>query len=63
MRRILCVAGPVVCNFVAWALITKLPVHSLIIFGLAVMAGVLMLYAMVHFGEKKGKISSTQSQS
>ena len=63
MRRILCVAGPVVGNFVAWALITNLPVRSLIIFGLVVIAGVLMLYAMAYFGKTKDKDPSTPRQS
>jgi len=59
MRQILSVVGPVVGNFVLWSLITKLPVHSTIIFALVIIVGVLMLYAMVRLGEKKDNIPST----
>jgi hypothetical protein len=63
MRQMLAVVGPIVGNFVAWTLINMLPVHSLVIFALAVMSGVLMLYGMVHFRKTMGKGPSTQSQS
>jgi len=63
MRQVLSVVGPVVGNFVAWALITMLPVHSVFIFALVFMSGVLMLYAMVHLRERVGKDLSTRSQS
>ena len=63
MRQMLGVVGPIVGNFLAWALITMLPVHSVVIFALAIMSGVLMLYAMVYFGKTKDKDPSTQSQS
>jgi hypothetical protein len=39
----LCVAGPFIGNFVAWSLITFLPVHPFILFALAISSGVLMI--------------------
>jgi len=61
MRHFLSVVGAVVGNFILWLLITKLPVHSMIIFGLAIATGCLMLYSIVHFGKAKENDSSTQS--
>jgi hypothetical protein len=49
MRQFLSVAVPVVGNFVAWALITLLPVRSLIIFALVITSGLLMIWALAHF--------------
>ncbi len=49
MRQFLSVAVPVLGNFVAWALISFLPVHSLIIFALVIMSGLLMIWALSHF--------------
>jgi hypothetical protein len=49
MRQILVVGGPFVGNLVGWALINKLPLHSVVTFTLAIMSGVLMLYAMARF--------------
>ena len=63
MRQMLVVGGPIVGNFVAWTLITMLPVHPVVTFMLAIMSGVLMLYAMAYFGKTKDKDPSTQSQS
>jgi hypothetical protein len=51
MRHFLSVVGAIAGNFVLWSLITILPVHSIIIFGLAIATGCLMLYAIVHFGK------------
>ncbi len=51
MRHFLSVVGAVVGNFILWALITLLPVHSMIIFVLAIASGCLMLYAIVRFGK------------
>ena len=61
MRHFLSVAGAVVGNFILWSLITKLPVHSMIIFCLVIAVGCLMLYSIVHFGKVKENDSSTQS--
>jgi hypothetical protein len=61
MRHFLSVTGAVVGNFILWSLITKLPVHSLIIFCLAIASGCLMLYSIVYFGKAKDNDSSTQS--
>jgi hypothetical protein len=49
MRQFLAVAGPVAGNFIAWYLITLLPVHPMITFALAIASGVLMLYGIVYF--------------
>jgi len=48
-EKILGMTGPVVGNFIVWAVINYLAVHRLIIFALAIMSGVLMIYAMAHF--------------
>lgn len=50
MRHFLTVVGAVAGNFILWALITILPIHSMIIFCLAIAAGCLMIYIMVRFG-------------
>jgi len=63
MKQVLAVAGPIVGNFVAWTLITMLPVHPMIIFVLVIMSGVLMIWALVHFGNTMDKDPSIQSQS
>jgi len=49
MRHFLSVVGAVVGNFILWSLITILPVHSMIIFVLAIAVGCLMLYTIVRF--------------
>ncbi len=51
MRHFLLVTGVVVGNFVLWSLITKLPVHVMVIFCLVIAVGCLMLYSIVHFGK------------
>ena len=59
MRQILAVGIPVIGNFVLWSLITKLPVHSLIIFALVIGVGILMIYSLNHFARTPSKGSST----
>ncbi len=61
MRHFLSVVGAVACNFILWSLITRLPVHSMIIFCLVIAVGCLMLYSIVRFGKAKENDSSTQS--
>jgi uncharacterized membrane protein YeaQ/YmgE (transglycosylase-associated protein family) len=51
MRHFLSVVGAVVGNFILWSLITRLPVHSMIMFCLAIAVGCLMIFVMVHFGK------------
>jgi len=63
MKKFLAVAGPVVGNFVAWTLISMLPVHPMIIFALVILSGVLMICALSHFAKAMDKESSTQSNS
>jgi hypothetical protein len=60
MRHFLSVTGAVVGNFILWSLITKLPVHVMIIFCLVIATGCLMLYSIVLFGKAKDSNSSTQ---
>ncbi len=52
MRQILSVGIPVIGNFVLWAVITKLPVHSLIQFALVIAVGILMIYSLSHFARR-----------
>jgi hypothetical protein len=59
MRHFLSVVGSVAGNFILWALITKLPLHDMILFCLAIVVGCLMLYSIVHFGKAKDNGSST----
>ncbi len=59
MRQILAVGVPVIGNFVLWALISKLPVHSTIIFALVIIVGILMIWSLSHFARKPGQGSST----
>ncbi len=58
MRQLLSVGIPVIGNFVLWALITKLPVHSLIIFALVIVVGILMIYSLSRFARKPNQDSS-----
>ena len=51
MRHFLTVTGAVAGNFILWSLITIMPVHSMIIFGLAIATGCLMLYVIVRSGK------------
>jgi len=51
MRHFLSVVGALAGNFILWSLITKLPVHSMIIFFLVIAVGCLMLYTIVRFGK------------
>jgi hypothetical protein len=63
MRHFLTVVGAVLGNFILWALVTKLPVQVIIIFGLVVAVGCLMLYVIVRSGQAPDKDSSTKSLS
>jgi hypothetical protein len=59
MRHFLWVVGAVLGNFILWHLITKLPVHPMIIFCLVIAVGCLMLYVIVRSGQMPGKDLST----
>jgi hypothetical protein len=59
MRHFLTVVGAVLGNFILWGLITKLPVHVIIIFALVVAVGCLMLYVIVRSGQATDNDSST----
>jgi hypothetical protein len=61
MRHFLIVVGAVAGNFILWALITRLPVPDIIIFGLAIAVGCLMLYVIVRSGKSTDGDSSRQS--
>jgi hypothetical protein len=63
MRHFLTVVGAIAGNFILWALVTVLPVHVIIIFGLVIAVGCLMLYVIVRSGQAPDKDSSTQSSS
>ena len=58
MRHFLSVTGAVVGNFILWSLITKLPVHSMIIFCLVIAVGCLMLWVIVRSGKAGNKPSA-----
>jgi hypothetical protein len=60
MRHFLSVVGAVAGNFILWSLITRLPVHSMIIFCLVIAVGCLMLYSIVHFGKATDNDSSAK---
>ena len=51
MRHFLLVTGAVAGNFILWSLISELPVHFMIIFGLVIAVGCLMIFVMAHFGK------------
>jgi hypothetical protein len=52
MRQMLSVGIPVIGNFFLWSVITKLPVHSTIIFALVILVGCLMIYTLSHFARR-----------
>jgi hypothetical protein len=58
MKQFLSVVGPVVGNFIAWALISLLPVHFMYTFALVLLTGLLMVYALIHLNKQP----SDQSQ-
>ncbi|MEK7244026.1 MAG: hypothetical protein AAB112_07690 [Thermodesulfobacteriota bacterium] len=60
MRHFLSVVGAIAGNFILWSLITILPVHVMIIFGLAIATGCLMLYTIVHFGKASDNDTSAK---
>jgi hypothetical protein len=60
MRHFLTVVGAVLGNFILWSLITRLPVHPIIIFALVITVGCLMLYVIVRSGQAPDNDSSTQ---
>jgi hypothetical protein len=60
MRQILSVGIPVIGNFFLWALISKLPVHSTIIFALVIIVGILMIWSLSHFARVPSRDSSTK---
>ena len=61
MRHFLSVVGALAGNFILWSLITILPVHSMIIFCLAIATGCLMIFVMVHFGKAADNEPSAKS--
>ena len=63
MKVFLAVAGPVAGNFIAWTLITLLPVHPMILFVLATASGILMLCGIVYFTRAVDKGKAAQSKS
>jgi len=63
MKGFLAVVGPVAGNFIAWSLITLLPVHPMIIFFLAIASGILMLCGIVYFTRAVDRGKAAQSKS
>jgi hypothetical protein len=59
MRQLLSVGIPVIGNFVLWAVITRLHIHSTIIFALVILVGILMIYSLSHFARRPSGGSST----
>jgi hypothetical protein len=55
MKRFLSVVGPVAGNFIAWALISFLPVHFMFTFALILITGLLMVYALVRLNKQYGQ--------
>jgi hypothetical protein len=60
MRHFLLVTAAVAGNFILWSLITELPVHPIITFGLVIAVGCLMIYVMVRFGKAADKDPAAQ---
>ena len=63
MKGFLAWFGPLVGNFIAWTLITLLPVHPMILFVLAIASGLLMLYGMWYFTRAVDNGEAAQSKS
>ena len=63
MKVFLAVAGPFAGNFIAWTLITLLPVHPMIIFLLAIASGILMICGIIYFTRAVDKGKAAQSKS
>ena len=61
MRHFLSVTGAVAGNFILWSLITKLPVHPMIIFCLVIAVGCLMIYLLVLAGKAAHNKPSAKS--
>jgi len=55
MRHFLLMSGTIAGNFILWALITKLPVHFMVLFCLVIAVGCLMIFVMAHFGKAADK--------
>jgi hypothetical protein len=63
MRHFYTVSGAVIGNFVAWSLISYLPVPPIITFALVILTGVLMIWAIIYFGKAPAKDPLTPNQS
>ena len=63
MKGFLAVSGPLAGNFIAWWLITLLPVNEMIILVLVIVSGSLMLYGMWYFKSAVDKDKAAQSKS
>ena len=60
MRHFLLMTAAIAGNFILWSLISKLHVHSMIIFCLVTAVGCLMIFVMVHFGKAAGNEPSAK---
>jgi hypothetical protein len=63
MKGFLAVVGPVAGNFIAWTVITLLPVHQFIILLLAIASGILMICAIIYFTTAVDKGEAAQGKS
>ena len=63
MKRFFGVVGPIAGNFIAWWLITLLPVHEMTILVLVIASACLMLYGMWYFTRAVDKEKAAQSKS
>ena len=63
MKVFLAVAGPFAGNFIAWTLITLLPVNAMIIFILVIASAILMLYSLCYFTRAVDKGEAAQGKS
>jgi len=63
MKGSLAFAGLLAGNFIAWSLLTLLPVHPVIIMVLALASGILMVLGGMYFMRPVDKDKTAQSKS
>ena len=63
MKKFLGVVGSLAGNFIAWTLITLLPVNAMIIFILVIASAILMLYSLCYFTRAVDKGEAAQGKS
>lgn len=63
MKRFLAVVGPLAGNFIAWWLITRLPMNDMILLVLAIASPSLILYGMMYLNRPVDEDEAAQSKS